>query len=148
VQIEDVNLEVTAQPVPLNPGVRFQVDSLKLAAILLNTGAFLVHTSEHEMISQVHIEVSTVKINVTGIPDELPEDQMRDKLELSFCRSRNGGGEVESVDYDKPSRSAVITFVEAGGTHALQKLTNTLPFQLFSATSEIMPILLLLFEIY
>ncbi|XP_020041682.2 N-myc-interactor isoform X2 [Castor canadensis] len=86
VQIEDVNLEVTAQPVPLNPGVRFQV----------------------------HVEVSTVKINVTGIPDELPEDQMRDKLELSFCRSRNGGGEVESVDYDKPSRSAVITFVEAG----------------------------------
>uniref|UniRef100_A0A8C5KB43 N-myc (and STAT) interactor n=1 Tax=Jaculus jaculus TaxID=51337 RepID=A0A8C5KB43_JACJA len=45
---------------------------------------------------------------------ELPEEQMRDKLELSFCKSRNGGGEVESVDYDKPSGSAIITFVEAG----------------------------------
>ncbi|XP_026244681.1 N-myc-interactor isoform X2 [Urocitellus parryii] len=86
VQLEDVILEVTANPVPLNPGVRFQV----------------------------HVEVSKMKINVTEIPDELPEDQMRDKLELSFCKSRLGGGEVESVDYDKRSGSAVITFVEAG----------------------------------
>lgn len=86
VQMEDVILEVTANPVPLNTGVRFQV----------------------------HVEVSKMKISVTEIPDELPEDQMRDKLELSFCKSRLGGGEVESVDYDKRSGSAVITFVEAG----------------------------------
>uniref|UniRef100_A0A8C6R3F2 Nucleolin n=1 Tax=Nannospalax galili TaxID=1026970 RepID=A0A8C6R3F2_NANGA len=46
---------------------------------------------------------------------ELPEEQMRDKLELSFCKSRNGGGEVETVEYNKQSQSAVITFVEAGG---------------------------------
>ena len=37
-----------------------------------------------------------MKINVTDIPDELPESQMRDKLELSFSKSRNGGGEVVS----------------------------------------------------
>ncbi|XP_008055609.1 N-myc-interactor isoform X2 [Carlito syrichta] len=86
VQIEDVNVELLAKPVPLNSGVRFQV----------------------------HVEVSKVKINVTEIPDELPEDQMRDKLELSFCKSRNGGGEVEHVAYNKQSRSAVITFVEPG----------------------------------
>lgn len=86
VQMEDVILEVTVNPVPLNTGVRFQV----------------------------HVEVSKMKISVTEIPDELPEDQMRDKLELSFCKSRLGGGEVESVDYDKRSGSAVITFVEAG----------------------------------
>ncbi|XP_069879522.1 N-myc-interactor isoform X1 [Dipodomys merriami] len=86
VKIGDVNLEVIAQQVPLNTGVRFQV----------------------------HVDVSKMKIHVTEIPDELPEDQMRDKLELSFCKSRLGGGEVECVHYDKQSRSAVITFVEAG----------------------------------
>lgn len=86
VRIKDVNLEITAKPVPLNSGVRFQV----------------------------YVEVSKMKINVTEIPDTLPEDQMRDKLELSFCKSRNGGGEVDHVDYDRQSGSAVITFVETG----------------------------------
>ncbi|XP_051022416.1 N-myc-interactor-like [Acomys russatus] len=86
VKIEDASVEVTAHPVPLTTGVRFQV----------------------------HVDISKMKINVTGIPNDLPEEQTRDKLELSFCKSKNGGGEVESVDYDKRSRSAVITFVEAG----------------------------------
>uniref|UniRef100_H2P7J3 N-myc and STAT interactor n=2 Tax=Pongo abelii TaxID=9601 RepID=H2P7J3_PONAB len=86
VQIKDVNLEVTAKPVLLNSGVRFQV----------------------------YVEVSKMKINVTEIPDTLPEDQMRDKLELSFSKSRNGGGEVDCIDYDRQSGSAVIMFVEIG----------------------------------
>lgn len=86
VQMEKAPVKVTAHPVPLNIGVKFQV----------------------------HVNISKMKINVTGIPDELPEEQTRDKLELSFCKSKNGGGEVESVDYDKKSGSAVITFVEAG----------------------------------
>ncbi|CAH6788617.1 Nmi [Phodopus roborovskii] len=86
VQLEKAPVKVTAHPVPLSIGVRFQV----------------------------HVNISKMKINVTGIPDELPEEQMRDKLELSFCKSKNGGGEVESVEYDKKSGSAVITFVEAG----------------------------------
>ncbi|XP_045875730.1 N-myc-interactor [Meles meles] len=86
VKIQGVDVEVLAKPVPLNSGVRFQV---------------------HEVYSKV-------KINVTEIPDGLPEDQMRDKLELSFSKSRNGGGEVLCVQYDKPSRSAVITFMDPG----------------------------------
>ncbi|XP_058404935.1 N-myc-interactor [Diceros bicornis minor] len=86
VQMEDIYVEVMAKPVPLKSGVRFQV----------------------------YVEISKVKINVTEIPDELPENQMRDKLELSFCKSRHGGGEVESVEYDMRSGSAVITFVETG----------------------------------
>uniref|UniRef100_H0VMV3 N-myc and STAT interactor n=1 Tax=Cavia porcellus TaxID=10141 RepID=H0VMV3_CAVPO len=86
VQLKDMSVELIAKPVPLNAGVRFQVS----------------------------VDVSKVKIIVTEIPNGLPEDQMRDKLELSFSKSRNGGGEVESVDYDKQSRSALITFVEPG----------------------------------
>lgn len=86
VQIMDIGVEVMAKPVPLNSGVRFQVS----------------------------VGVSKMKVKVTEIPDELPESQMRDKLELSFCKSRNGGGEVECVEYDKQAGSAVITFVETG----------------------------------
>ncbi|XP_052038428.1 N-myc-interactor [Apodemus sylvaticus] len=86
VQMEGTSVKVSAHPVPLNIGIRFQV----------------------------HVDISKMKINVMGIPDELSEEQTRDKLELSFCKSRNGGGEVESVDYDRKSGSAVITFVEAG----------------------------------
>lgn len=86
VQMEGTPVKISAHPVPLNTGVRFQV----------------------------HVDISKMKINVMGIPDELSEEQTRDKLELSFYKSRNGGGEVESVDYDRKSRSAVITFVNAG----------------------------------
>lgn len=102
---------------------------------------FLIPISEYEMISQVHIEVSKIKVNVTEIPDELPESQMRDKLELSFCKSRNGGGEVECVEYDKQTRSAVITFVATGGMHTFRKLKITLPFKLCSAIFESIPFL-------
>lgn len=42
---------------------------------------------------------------------------MRDKLELNFYKSeqRGGGGEVENVNYDNQSRTAVITFLRPGG---------------------------------
>ncbi|XP_065787590.1 N-myc-interactor [Muntiacus reevesi] len=86
VQVQNENVMLMASPVPLNSGLKFQV----------------------------HVAVSKMKINVTDIPDELPESQMRDKLELSFSKSRNGGGEVEYVEYDKQARSALIAFVESG----------------------------------
>ncbi|XP_006880877.1 PREDICTED: N-myc-interactor [Elephantulus edwardii] len=86
VQIENKVVEVVAQAVPLTSGARFQIN----------------------------VQVSKMKIHVTGIPAGFPADQMRDKLELSFCKSRNGGGEVECVEYDNQSCSAVITFVEIG----------------------------------
>lgn len=87
------------------------------------SGTGILLTCDAEMLSQVHVDVSKMKINVTGIPDELPEEQTRDKLELSFYKSANGGGEVESVDYDKKSGSAVITFLESGGTQTLRHCT-------------------------
>lgn len=65
-----------------------------------------------------------MKINVTDIPDELPESQMRDKLELSFSKSRNGGGEVEYVEYNKQTRSALITFVESGVADKILKMKD------------------------
>ncbi|XP_055973635.1 N-myc-interactor [Sorex fumeus] len=94
--INDVAVELMANPVPLNSGVRFQF----------------------------HVEISKMKISITGIPDILPENLMRDKLELTFYKSRNGGGEVDHVEYDKESGSAVITFVESGVVDRILKKKN------------------------
>ncbi|NXO00081.1 NMI protein, partial [Rhinopomastus cyanomelas] len=57
--------------------------------------------------------ISGKKINVSEIPElSIPEDWMRDKLELNFYKSeQGGGGEVQSVNYNKQSRTAVITFL-------------------------------------
>ncbi|XDA72674.1 hypothetical protein R6Z07F_002957 [Ovis aries] len=96
VQVQNENVMLMANPVPLNSGVRFQV----------------------------YVGVSKMKISVTDIPDELPESQMRDKLELSFSKSRNGGGEVECVEYDKQTGSALITFVESGVADRILKMKD------------------------
>ncbi|XP_074072114.1 N-myc-interactor isoform X2 [Macrotis lagotis] len=77
---------------------------LKAKAVPLKTGISL----------QVHTKISKKKIDVAEIPDELPEEQMRDKLALSFTKSQYGGGEVEDVEYDRNSQTAVITFLENG----------------------------------
>ncbi|NXX12521.1 NMI protein, partial [Podargus strigoides] len=64
---------------------------------------------------ELHIIISGKKINVSEIPElSIPEDWMRDKLELNFYKSQNGGGEIENVEYDKQSRTAVITFLRPG----------------------------------
>lgn len=96
VTIDDVTVEVMANSVPLNSGVRFQFN----------------------------LDVSKMKINITGIPDVMPENLMRDKLELTFYKSQNGGGEVKHVEYDKESGSAVITFVESGVADRILKKKN------------------------
>ncbi|XP_009664791.1 N-myc-interactor isoform X1 [Struthio camelus] len=61
---------------------------------------------------ELHVTISGKKINVSEIPElSIPDDWMRDKLELNFYKSEHGGGEVENVKYDKRSRTAVITFL-------------------------------------
>ncbi|NXJ49287.1 NMI protein, partial [Spizaetus tyrannus] len=64
---------------------------------------------------ELHVTISGKKINVSEVPElSIPEDWMRDKLELNFYKSEQGGGEVENVNYDKQSRTAVITFLRPG----------------------------------
>ncbi|NXT29216.1 NMI protein, partial [Syrrhaptes paradoxus] len=65
---------------------------------------------------ELHVTISGKKINVSEIPElSIPEDWMRDKLELNFYKSeQGGGGAVENVNYDKQSRTAVITFLRPG----------------------------------
>ncbi|KGL72837.1 N-myc-interactor, partial [Tinamus guttatus] len=61
---------------------------------------------------ELHVTISGKTINVSEIPEQsIPDDWVRDKLELHFCKPERGGGEIEHVEYDKTSRRAVITFL-------------------------------------
>ncbi|NXB14477.1 NMI protein, partial [Rhagologus leucostigma] len=65
---------------------------------------------------ELHVTVSGKKINVSEIPElPIPRDWMRDKLELNFYKTeQGGGGEIENVTYSKESGTAVITFLKPG----------------------------------
>ncbi|XP_075008770.1 N-myc-interactor isoform X3 [Calonectris borealis] len=75
---------------------------------------------------ELHVTISGKKINVSEVPELcIPEDWMRDKLELNFYKSeQGGGGEVESVNYDKQSRKAVITFLRPGAADSFVRCTK------------------------
>ncbi|XP_053926576.1 N-myc-interactor isoform X2 [Cuculus canorus] len=75
---------------------------------------------------ELHVTVSGKKINVSEVPDlPIPEEWMRDKLELNFYKSeQGGGGGVEKVSYDKQSRTAAITFRTPGATNGFVRCTK------------------------
>ncbi|KAM9843933.1 uncharacterized protein ACBR49_013052 [Aulostomus maculatus] len=52
-------------------------------------------------------------VRVRGLPTAMEEDRLKDKLSIHFMRSRNGGGEIDSVIIDK-SNSALINFEDSG----------------------------------
>ncbi|NXI70940.1 NMI protein, partial [Anseranas semipalmata] len=75
---------------------------------------------------ELHVTISGKKINVSEVPElSIPDDWVRDKLELNFYKSEHGGGgEVEDVKYDKKSRTAVITFLRPGATDGFVRCTK------------------------
>ncbi|KAJ7345760.1 hypothetical protein JRQ81_001710 [Phrynocephalus forsythii] len=59
---------------------------------------------------ELHVKIPQKKIQVSDIPDvKLPEEWMRDKLELCFWKKKLGG-EVQNITYDQRSHMALITF--------------------------------------
>ncbi|KAG9474194.1 hypothetical protein GDO78_004480 [Eleutherodactylus coqui] len=51
------------------------------------------------------------RLRVDGIPTDIPAGRAKDKLTIHFLRSRNGGGEVESIDVIQgPPAYAIVTF--------------------------------------
>ncbi|NXA36106.1 NMI protein, partial [Eudromia elegans] len=61
---------------------------------------------------ELHVTISGRTINVSEIPEiPIPDEWVRDKLELYFCKPERGGGEIEQIEYDKRSRRAAITFL-------------------------------------
>lgn len=52
---------------------------------------------------------------LSGIPDVLSEEPMRDILEIHFQKPSRGGGEVDSLDYVPAGRRGVAVFTEDAG---------------------------------
>ncbi|KAM9365210.1 N-myc-interactor isoform 1-T3 [Pholidichthys leucotaenia] len=63
---------------------------------------------------EVHLDVSRKKLKFSNVPPSMPEEHVKDRLEMSFSRPSRGGGEVESVEYDKISGKGHITFLHSG----------------------------------
>ncbi|XP_054463421.1 uncharacterized protein si:busm1-163l24.3 [Anoplopoma fimbria] len=54
-------------------------------------------------------------VRVSGLPADVEDDRLRDKLYIHFLRTRNGGGEINSVTIVKATPvSALITFEDSG----------------------------------
>lgn len=55
-------------------------------------------------------------VRVSGLPTDVEDDRLRDKLIIHFLRARNGGGEIDSVTLVKATPvSALITFEDSEG---------------------------------
>ncbi|XP_054470939.1 N-myc-interactor isoform X2 [Anoplopoma fimbria] len=68
---------------------------------------------------EVHLDVSRKKLKVSNIPPSMPEERIKDRLEISFSRPSRGGGEVEAVEYDRNNRNGEITFLHPGVAESL-----------------------------
>lgn len=68
---------------------------------------------------EVHIQVSKKSVRFCNAPPTLPEERMRDRLELSFSRVSRGGGEVEKLEYHKDTGSGRVTFLSTGVAESL-----------------------------
>ncbi|XP_074551215.1 N-myc-interactor [Halichoeres trimaculatus] len=104
----------------------------RVAAQILKVGKFSV-SCESEILDvkakkinldptvkfEVHLQVSRKQLGVSEVPPSLPEESMKDRLMISFCRPSRGGGEVKEVKYDKKTGKASITFLEPGVADSL-----------------------------
>ncbi|XP_029315544.1 N-myc-interactor isoform X2 [Cottoperca gobio] len=68
---------------------------------------------------EVNLDVSRKELKVSNVPPSMPEERMKDRLGMSFCRPSRGGGEVESVEYDKNTGTGQITFLHPGVAESL-----------------------------
>ncbi|XP_056390412.1 N-myc-interactor isoform X2 [Hyla sarda] len=73
---------------------------------------------------EVNMTISSTKVNVFNLPIDLPEDILKDKLELAFYKSNIGGGEIESVEYNRNNKCACITYKEDGVAQRVLKTTE------------------------
>ena len=55
-------------------------------------------------------------VRVSGLPTDIEDEKLKDKLLIHFLRAKNGGGEINSVTIVKATPvSALITFEDSGG---------------------------------
>lgn len=91
VACENISLDVKPKRITMDPAVKFEV----------------------------HLDVSRRELKVSNIPPYMPEERIKDRLEISFSRPSRGGGEVESVEYDKNTGKGHITFLHPGVAESL-----------------------------
>ncbi|XP_075465522.1 N-myc-interactor [Ascaphus truei] len=70
---------------------------------------------------EVNTCISTKKVIVRNLPLGLCDEYLKDKLELTFYKSKIGGGEIENVECDQINNSAHITFLKTGVVGHLTK---------------------------
>lgn len=63
---------------------------------------------------EVNMNISNKKIMVHDLPTNLSEETLKDKLEIFFYKSDIGGGEIESVEYNRNNNSAIINYKDNG----------------------------------
>ncbi|TKS67909.1 N-myc-interactor [Collichthys lucidus] len=68
---------------------------------------------------EVHLDVSRKGLCVSNVPPSMPEERMKDRLEMSFSRPSRGGGEVKSMQYNKNTGTGQITFLHPGVAESL-----------------------------
>nr|XP_033800837.1 N-myc-interactor [Geotrypetes seraphini] len=106
--VDSNRIELKAVPVTLSAGLKFEI----------------------------HTKISQKKITVSHLPVDIPEESLRDKLELYFYKSKVGGGEVDDVTYNKQTHSAVITFLETGVADRVASCT-VFPFRTSTGCCEV-----------
>lgn len=62
------------------------------------------------------MDVSRRQLKLSNVDSSFAEDRIKDRLEMSFSKASRGGGEVEGVEYDENTGTAVVTFLQPGGT--------------------------------
>uniref|UniRef100_K7FBN3 Interferon induced protein 35 n=1 Tax=Pelodiscus sinensis TaxID=13735 RepID=K7FBN3_PELSI len=61
---------------------------------------------------QLHPSVCARTVLLSGIPDVLDEESMRDALEIHFQKPSRGGGEVDALGYVPTGKQALAVFEE------------------------------------
>lgn len=74
------------------------------------------------IIIQVHLSTCRKTLKVSNIRSTLPEERIRDRLEMSFSRPSQGGGEVESLEYKQNLGTGQVTFLHPGGTRQYNRI--------------------------
>ncbi|XP_028993109.1 N-myc-interactor [Betta splendens] len=86
VSCENLSVDVKPQRIIMDPAVKFEV----------------------------HLTVSRRQLKFFNVQPSMPEDRIKDRLEMSFSRPSRGGGEVERVEYDVNTGMGCITFLHPG----------------------------------
>ncbi|XP_077303851.1 N-myc-interactor [Lithobates pipiens] len=85
---------------------------------------------------EVHMDISRKKIKISNLPEDIPEETLKDKVELTFYKSSIGGAEIEKVEYDRDDNTAYVTYLQAGVAERVLKR----PYHQFMAGEiQVMP---------